>query len=110
MDGLEQIKIVTFYEFKKIAHVELPRLKADLRHRMHKLNIKGTVILATEGFNTTVCGSPEDVDRFMMEFEKILDTALVTKSSFHYSWPFKRIEVKIKPEIVTLKKEVEIEL
>jgi UPF0176 protein len=110
MDGLEQIKIVTFYQFTRISDSDLSRLKAGLRHRMRKLNIKGTVILAGEGFNATVCGRPEDIDRFTMDFEGLLDTKLEMKSSFHDSWPFRRLDVKIKPEIVTLKKEVEIEL
>jgi UPF0176 protein len=110
MDNLEQIKIVTFYEFKRIAGSDLTRLRADLRTRMRELNIRGTIILAPEGFNATVCGSPEDIDRFTMEFEELLDTALEMKASFHDSWPFRRVDVKIKPEIVTLKKEVDIAL
>src|SRR5881398_3510933 len=101
MEDLEQIKIVTFYEFKKIAASDLPRLKDDLRHRMRELNIKGTIILAEEGFNSTICGIPTDLDRFLSEFEKLFETKLELKPSFHDLWPFKRLDVKIKPEIVT---------
>ena len=104
------IKIVTFYEFREIEPDELPGLKRALRSLMHELDIKGTIILATEGFNSTLSGPPQAIERFVSGLEDIFDTRLKVKESFHGERPFRRCEVKIKPEIVTLKKEVDIKL
>jgi UPF0176 protein len=101
-------QIITFYEFKRFDSARLPELKASLRGAMSTNSIKGTIILAEEGFNSTVCGDPDDVAAFVSSVENILETKLVLKSSFHEACPFRKIDVKIKPEIVTLKKQVDI--
>jgi UPF0176 protein len=71
-------------------------------------SIKGTFILAEEGFNATVCGKPGDVESLVAAAETLLNTSLVLKSSYHAESPFRKIDVKIKPEIVTLKQAVDI--
>lgn len=101
-------QIITFYEFKRFDSARLPELKSSLRDAMVTNSIKGTMILAEEGFNSTVCGEVDDVAAFVSTVENILDTRLVFKSSFHDACPFGKIDVKIKPEIVTLKKQVDI--
>lgn len=75
---------------------------------MLEFDIKGTIILAEEGFNATVCGEPSALESFVTVSEEILGTRLNTKSSLHERSPFRKSEVKIKPEIVTLKKPVDI--
>ena len=101
-------QIVTFYKFKTFDPAELLSVRESLRSAILRCGIKGTVILATEGFNSTVCGRPDDVAKFMEAAGRILDTRLEFKSSFHNKSPFRRSEVKIKPEIVTLRKTVDI--
>jgi len=101
-------RIITFYEFKRFASEQLPEMMTALRQSMKAHSIKGTIILAEEGFNSTVCGEPPSVERFISDTETILDTTLTFKSSFHDACPFRKIDVKIKPEIVTLKKPVDI--
>lgn len=105
-----KFQIITFYEFKIFDADELTGIRASLRDAMRENSIKGTIILATEGFNSTVCGEPSDIDRFVVAAESILATQLNYKSSFHEACPFRKIDVKIKPEIVTLKKPVDISL
>lgn len=105
-----KFQIITFYEFKIFDADELTAIRASLRDAMRENSIKGTIILATEGFNSTVCGEPSDIDRFVVAAESILATQLNYKSSFHEACPFRKIDVKIKPEIVTLKKPVDISL
>jgi UPF0176 protein len=102
-----QFQIITFYEFKKLSDLE--SLKNSLKTSMLENSIFGTIIIAEEGFNSTVCGRIEYVEKFIIEIEKILDTKLKYKSSFHAEIAFKRVKVKIKSEIVTLRKKVEIE-
>jgi UPF0176 protein len=101
------VQIITFYEFKRLEN--LPEIRESLIAAMRENSIVGTIILADEGFNSTVSGAPENIGKFVPVLEEILATRIKFKSSFHAENPFRRIFVKIKPEIVTLKKAVEIE-
>jgi UPF0176 protein len=103
-----KFQIITFYEFKKFDKRRLPSLKDALRDAMNANEIKGTIIVAEEGFNATVSGENDRIAAFVKAIEEILDTKIEYKSSFHAEPPFRKIDVKIKPEIVTLKREVDI--
>jgi UPF0176 protein len=103
----KNVQIITFYEFKRLA--DPPAIREKLMAAMHEHSIFGTIILAEEGFNSTVSGAPENIEKFIAVAEKILATRFNYKSSFYEKSPFKRIFVKVKPEIVTLKQKVEIE-
>jgi UPF0176 protein len=105
---MEKFRIITFYEFRRLEIERLPELKCAVKNSMAEHSIKGTFILAEEGFNATVCGTPGDIERFINAAEKLLETSFVTKSSFHAECPFRKIDVKIKPEIVTLKQAVDL--
>ena len=105
---MSQIQIITFYEFKKLEGGELADLRDRLKAAMRENSIKGTIILAEEGFNATVCGPTEKVKPFVREAERCLKTRLKYKSSMHTEMPFRRVDVKIKPEIVTLKRVVDV--
>ena len=100
---MTKFQIITFYEFKKFAADELPTLRDALRDAMRDSDVKGTIILAEEGFNSTISGEPQQIESFVPQAERILGAKLRYKSSFHDARPFRRIDVKIKPEIVTLK-------
>jgi UPF0176 protein len=103
-------QIITFYEFRPMpAAGGLIKLRDMLREAMKEHSIKGTIILASEGFNATVCGVVDDIARFIGRAEELLETKLEYKSSFHDRKPFHRIDVKIKPEIVTLKRDIKPE-
>lgn len=100
-------QIITFYEFKRLEN--LPEIKAMLKSAMTGLSILGTIIIAEEGFNATISGLPADIEKFVEVLEKTFDTKLFYKSSFHTERPFLRAKVRIKKEIVSLRKPVEIE-
>ena len=103
----EKYQIITFYEFKSLNN--LTQIKESLKNEMRENSIFGTVILAEEGFDSTVCGESQNIEKFIAAFENLFDTKLNYKSSFHSECPFKRIKVHIKREIVTLKQKVDIE-
>ena len=112
MNGLQMaadsFQIITFYEFRAMpVGDDLVKVREDLRAAMLEHDVKGTMILAGEGFNATVCGLRENIDPFVLAIEEIVDTRIEYKSSFHRQTPFRRIDVKIKREIVTLKRDVE---
>ncbi len=105
------IEIISFYEFKELGEPgSLASVKQSLKDAMLRFDVRGTIIIAGEGYNGMVCGLSEDLLDFVMQVETILNTKLVTKSSFTDIAPFRKTDVRIKPEIVTLKKEVDISL
>ncbi|REJ79541.1 MAG: hypothetical protein DWQ47_02570 [Acidobacteria bacterium] len=76
---------------------------------MEEDSIFGTIILAPEGFNSTVSGTSHDLEAFLLKAGETLGTDFEVKLSTFDKPPFKRRKVKIKREIVTLRKEVDIE-
>jgi UPF0176 protein len=105
---MENFKIITFYEFKDMRGIDLAAVRTRLADEMRAGGIKGTIILADEGFNSTVCGTREAIGRFVEKAGAMLGTTLRVKTSYHEKQPFRRVDVKIKPEIVTLKRPVDI--
>ncbi len=98
-------KVAALYQF-----VPLPDFR-ELKDPLHKLcldlGIRGTLLLAHEGINGTVAGSPEAIDALIVElrhgalFKGCLDN-LELKFSTAVEMPFKRMKVRLKKEIVTL--------
>lgn len=107
----DKFEIIAFYEFKDMASLgELTETKATLKRAIEECGVRGTIIIASEGYNGMLCGRPEEIRMFVERAEAILATRLRIKSSFNNAAPFRKQEVKIKPEIVTLKKAVDISL
>lgn len=95
------IIVVTFYKFILLADV------ADLQHKLIQIGqaqaIRGTILLAPEGINGTIAGSPQAIDavlNWLRSDDRFTD--LEYKQSQAQTWPFDRLKVRIKPEIVTL--------
>ena len=103
----ENYQIITFYEFKTLENIG--EIRQNLKALMRENSIFGTIILAEEGFNATICGFPAEVEKFVAAFEVLLVAKLDCKTSFHRERPFQRAKVRIKREIVTLKQKVNIE-
>ena len=57
----KNFQIITFYEFKRLA--DLAATKAALEAAMRELSIRGTIIVAEEGYNSTVAGEPASIAR-----------------------------------------------
>ncbi len=100
-------QIITFYEFKQLD--DLPEIRKNLKTLMTQLSVLGTFLIAEEGYNATVCGLPENIEKFIYAAETVLGTSLNYKTSFYETPTFCKVKVKIKSEIVRLRKEVEIE-
>lgn len=104
---MRDFQIITFYEFKRLEN--LPEIKAKLKSAMDEFSIKGTILIAQEGFNSTISGLPEDTEKFVEILEETFDTKINYKISYHSERPFLKAKVRIKQEIVSLRKKVEIE-
>ena len=86
--------------------VELPdcaTLQAPLLARCEALQIKGLILLAHEGINGTVAGTPDNISA-LLEFLRANPRlqALEHKESWSDKPPFRRMRVRVKREIVTL--------
>jgi UPF0176 protein len=107
----EKYQIVNFYEFKDLTSIRsLEDSKSVVRDAMIECSVRGTVILAAEGFNATLSGQGGDVERFIASFETSFETKLAPKISLHEQMPFRKVDVKIRREIVTLRKDVDVSL
>jgi UPF0176 protein len=86
--------------------VELPDfadLKAPLLDCCNNNQVKGTILLASEGINGTIAGSSEGVHAvlaFLRSDPRFAD--LVHKESFSEKAPFYRLKIRLKREIVTM--------
>ncbi|MDB5474161.1 MAG: hypothetical protein JWP99_1464 [Devosia sp.] len=99
-------KVMAIYKF-----ADLPDAEA-IRPMLAKLccshAIKGTLILAPEGINGTVAGTPEAIDALAGALfgGEMFGNRLVgaeVKYSTAQAMPFLRMKVRLKPEIVTLR-------
>ena len=66
------------------------------------------LLIAEEGFNATVSGLPEDIEKFIGILEKTFETKIIYKTSFHAERPFLKAKVRIKQEIVSLRKRLKL--
>jgi UPF0176 protein len=87
---------------------DLEAVKAALIQVMVEEDVRGTILLADEGYNAALCGPHDKVDAFVEKIEKILETKISPKSSYDETAPFRKFDVRIKPEIVSLRKEVDM--
>jgi len=98
-------KVAAFYQFARVP--DFRELREPLRAICARLGLKGSVLLAREGINGTVAGTPEAIEAYVGElqhgplFGGRLDN-LELKFSSSSTMPFGRMKVRLKKEIVTL--------
>ena len=96
-------KVAAFYNFSSIIDHEILLIKEELTHLATKQEIKGTILLAYEGVNGTVCGTENAIVQFIETLEKLLK---VSEINVKYSWTekqaFRRFKARKKKEIVTI--------
>ena len=95
-------KICPCYKFISLADREA--LKADLAARCGELGLKGTILLAPEGINVFLAGSRASIDAIVAHLRADPRFAdLQPKESLSSEPPFKRMRVRLKKEIITMK-------
>jgi UPF0176 protein len=101
MDALLPILNISAYLFVGIADGE--RLRERLHGRALELQLKGTVLLAEEGINLFLAGPPEAVRAWVSTLRADARfAALEPKESWSATVPFKKLLVKVKPEIIRM--------
>jgi len=96
---------ITFYHFVELKDIE--SFKEHIQKFCKDNQIKGTILLATEGINGTISGKENNIRKFInfikqdTYFNEIFNE-LKHKESWSTKNPFYRMKVRIKKEIVTL--------
>ena len=96
---------IAFYQFVSLKNIE--QLQTSILKSCQKNNIKGTVLLASEGINGTVSGLENNIHKFLefIKTDPFLDGSfknLEHKESWASKNPFYRMKVRLKKEIVAL--------
>jgi len=91
-----------FYKFKKIHSIE--KNKKLLSDIFNKYNIRGTIIISSEGVNGTISSTKKNLDLALNKIKKVLnfinfDSQNSSKSKFQI---FNKGKVKIKKEVVPM--------
>ena len=90
-----------FYKF--VALPDFASKRAPILAFCEAHNVKGLILLAEEGINSTIAGAPADVHSvlaYLRSDPKLAD--LEHKESFSNKAPFHRMKVRLKKEIVTM--------
>ena len=97
------VVVSAFYKFVAIA--DPAALRADLRRALASRAMKGTVLVAPEGINGTISGSADALADFLAGLRADPRFAgLTTKDAAAAGHPFKRLKVKLKREIISLRR------
>ena len=103
---MNDYQILLFYKY---THIENPeKFRIEHLKMCNELNLKGRILVSEEGINGTLSGLTEDTERYMKEIQK--DTrfeGLNFKIDQADAHAFKKMHVRYRPEIVSLKLEEE---
>lgn len=92
--------IILFYKYTDIENPDV--LMDSQRDLCKKLNLKGRMIIATEGINATLEGETKQIEKYMSEMKK--DSRFVDihwKKSNGTGEAFPKLSIKVRPEIVS---------
>ena len=104
-DSIKELKykVAAFYNFLSIIDQEILMIKEELTKLATNQEIKGTVLIACEGVNGTVCGTENAINLFI---ERLLQLLKIPDINVKYSWTekqaFRRFKARKKKEIVTM--------
>lgn len=96
------LNVVAFYRFVHLA--DLQSLRADLLEFCRGEGLRGTILIASEGINGTVAGPQDGIEALLARLEEISGISNgEVKHSGADAWPFMRMKVRIRPEIITMR-------
>ena len=99
------MSILSIAGYQFIALNEIKILRQTLLERCHALSLKGTILLSTEGMNLNLAGMVKDIEIFKLALKKEFGFQITFRESYPEYVPFKRLKVKLKKEIITLRQE-----
>jgi len=94
--------VAALYRFVELK--DLPTLQTRIRNRCDDLGICGTLLIAPEGMNGTIAGQGDAIAQII---DLLNEIAGIKQGELKYSSaeekPFRRIKVRLKKEIITMK-------
>ena len=95
------IVVAALYKFTRFADFE--QYREPILNSMLDNDVKGTLLLASEGINGTISGSRQGIDN-VLEYLRCIEAigSFTFKESYTDAQPFYRTKVKLKKEIVTM--------
>lgn len=101
VETASSIVVAALYKFARLDDYET--LREPLLDLMMEQDVRGTLLLASEGVNGTISGPRSGINRVLDWLRSDIRLAdLEHKESFHDEHPFLRTKVKLKKEIVTM--------
>ena len=95
------LTVAALYHFTRFPDPQA--LKAPLARIACASGVRGTLLLAREGINGTIAGTPDGIGAVLAHIRALPGCAdLVWKESCAETMPFGRMKVRVKPEIVTM--------
>ena len=92
------------YHFVPVADAEA--LAATLLERAQARELRGTLLVADEGINLFLAGSRDGIDGFYAELKADARfAAMRVKYSYSHMQPFARLKAKVKPEIISFRRD-----
>ena len=104
--------IVNIAAYKYVALDALEERRATLKRLTSELQLKGTILLSSEGINLFLAGERQSIDTFLVSLRassSALEDLKVKESLTDYQ-PFRRLLVKLKREIVPVGHEGRLEI
>lgn len=99
------MQILNIAGYKFIALSDLPQLQNELYELCHRHELKGTILLSREGININLAGTEANLGIFQEILQTRKDfTNMVFHQTYSATIPFKRLKIKLKKEIITLRK------
>ena len=97
------MKVLNIAAYKFVQLNQLEALQQALVQTLRQLELKGTVLLAEEGINLFLAGPAPSIRDFLVGFRRDSRFAdLQAKDSWSHAQPFRKLLVKIKPEIIRM--------
>ncbi len=96
-------KVAAFYNFLSIIDQDILLIKEELTELATNYQIRGTILLASEGVNGTICGTEKGINLFIERLKYLLK---IDDINAKFSWTekqaFRRFKARKKKEIVTI--------
>lgn len=94
-------KILLYYKYVSISHPQL--LQQQQKDLCEKLQLKGRILLSSEGINGTIAGAEKEINEYIKQTESISEFKDIEwKVSWSQEQVFPRLRVVVRDEIVTL--------
>lgn len=95
--------VTAFYKFIPILEARLEPLSLEIESFAKSLNLEGLFLIGTEGVNSTMSGDQKSLEafkKFLREHPELRVEEF--KDSASHKAPFRKLRIRIKPEIVTI--------